>query len=174
MPAHFWPLIWVMCFLFILPFAPPEGQLRGTIWLALTYYALAATLILRDASHRGRLARACWTMGCLAYLIHVACAFQYAHHWSHAEAFEHVRQVGGVGEGIFVSYLFTLLWTADVIWWWAAPAGYAGRSPWFGRALHGFMAFVIFNATVVFETGPVRWFGVALFVWLAVLLTRRS
>ena len=149
---------------------------RNTIRLALAYYALAATLMLRlrpvgwsAATSSGRLARACWTLACLAYLLHVACAFHYAHHWSHAEAYEHVRQAGGVGEGIFVSYLFTLLWTGDVIWWWTAPAGYARRFPWIDRLLHGFMLFVIFNATVVFEFGPVRWAGTALFVWLAVV-----
>src|SRR5437667_407857 len=78
-------------------------------------------------------------------------------------AVAHPRAVSGVGEGIYVSHLFTLLWSADVAYGWLRPDRYAGRSPWFGRLLHGFMAFVIFNATVVYETGPIRWAGVLLF-----------
>lgn len=114
-----------------------------------------------------------WTAAWLGYLIHVALAFDYVHNWSHAHAFEHTREVGGVGEGIYVNYLFTLLWTADVLWWWLAPAAYAGRSPWLDRLLHGFMLFVIFNATVVFASGFSRWGGVALLVWLALLAAWR-
>jgi len=94
-------------------------------------------------------------------------AFHYAHHWSHAEAVEATRLRSGVGEGIYVSHLFTLLWTADVLWWWLRPRGYAARSPWVDRVLHGFMLFVIFNGTVVFEDGLIRWAGILLFVALA-------
>jgi hypothetical protein len=59
-----------------------------------------------------------------------------------------------------------------VLWWWIAPARYQSRSPWIDRLLHGFMLFIVFNSMVVFETGPIRWAGVALFVvlplaWLA-------
>ena len=163
-------------------FPPDHGFLiRGTVCVSLGYYALAATLMLRlrladwaATTSSGRLARTCWTLACLAYLIHVAFAFHYIHHWSHAEAFEHVRQAGGVGEGIFVSYLFTLLWTGDVMWWWIAPLSYAGRSVWIDRALHGFMAFVIFNGTVVFASGFIRWAGVAMFIWLVWLWASRG
>ncbi len=142
--------------------------------LALLYYAAAASLMLllrKDdwaaTSARGRLARCCWTLAWAAYVIHVAMAFHYAHHWSHADAVEATRQRSGVGEGIYVSYLFTLLWTTDVSWWWLRPRGYAARSPWVDRVLHGFMVFVIFNGTVVFEGGVIRWAGVVLFVGLA-------
>ena len=67
-------------------------------------------------------------MGCVAYLGHVYSAFQFYHGWSHASAFEETarqtRETVGweVGEGLFVSYFFTLVWLADVIWWWLAGA----------------------------------------------------
>jgi hypothetical protein len=61
-----------------------------------------------------------------------------------------------MGEGLYISYLFTLLWTADVAWWWLAPQRYARRSNWVGRSLHVFMAFMIFNGTVIFESGGTR------------------
>ncbi len=149
---------------------------RYTVRLSLLYYAMAATmmLLLRKPewfalSGRGRLARWCWTLAWSSYLVHLAMAFHHYHHWSHADAVEHTRAVSGLGEGIYFSHLFTLLWSADVAGWWLWPGRYARRSPWIDRGLHGFMAFIIFNGTVVYETGLIRWCGVALFVELAIV-----
>lgn len=151
-----------------------DNLIRNTIWLALVYYAAAAWLMLylergdwSCPTAPGRLARSLWTLGSLAFLVHVGMAFHYAHGWSHAAAVRHTEEVSGVGEGIYVSYLFTLAWTLDALWWWLWPARYAARSPWLDRLLHGFMAFVIFNGTVVFEEGATRWAGVAMFAALA-------
>src|SRR5262249_19834901 len=120
-------------------------------------------------SARARLARWLWTLAWAAYLVHVGVAFQYVHHWSHAEAVQHTRDVSGFGEGIYFSHLFTVVWSADVLSWWLWPARHASRPGWVGRALHGYMAFIVFNATVVFETGWIRWAGVVLFAGLIVL-----
>jgi hypothetical protein len=95
------------------------------------------------------------------------------HHWSHADAYRHTEEVSGVGWGIFVSHLFTLLWTADVAWWWLSPASHAIRPAWITRGLHGFMAFIIFNGTVVYEEGPIRYFGLAMFAVLGTALVWR-
>jgi hypothetical protein len=152
---------------------------RNTVRLALLFYApaIALMLCLRPdewaASGRGQFARCCWSLACLAYLIHVGIAFHYFHHWSHAEAVAHVEARSGFGQGIFVSYLFTLLWALDVLWWWASPARYATRPAWIDRSLHAFMLFVTFNATVVYETGPIRWAGLVMFAALAVVLLVR-
>jgi hypothetical protein len=157
-----------------------DDLVRNTVRLSLLYYAIALNLMLmlRPAdwparTPRGRLARGCWTLAWLTYLVHLAMAFQFYHNWSHAAAMEHVRSVSGVGEGIFVSHLFTLVWTADVLFWWLRPDTYARRSPWIGRALHAFMLFVVFNGTVVYEEGPIRWAGVAMFAELAALVWMR-
>src|SRR5260370_12959445 len=96
-------------------------------------------------------------------------AFHYCHHWSHDAAVGHVRDVSGFGQGIYVSHAFSLFWTLDVAYWWLQPRGYALRSPWFGRLLHGFMAFMVFNSTVVYEQGFIRWAGVVLFAVLGPL-----
>jgi hypothetical protein len=121
------------------------------------------------ATIRGRLARWCWTWAWVAYVVHLGMAFHYFHGWSHAEAVEHVRRVSGFGPGIYFSHLFTLVWTVDVAAWWLWPARYADRNPWFDRLLHGFMLFMIFNGTIVYETGFIRWAGSVLFVVLGVL-----
>jgi hypothetical protein len=151
---------------------------KWTIWAALLGYAGGATGLLL-ARHRREWwppARIAWTLGCCAYLAHVYCAFEFYHGWSHASAFEETarqtRETVGweVGEGLFVSYAFTLVWPADVIWWWLAGAeNYSRRSSAVIIALHAFFFFIIFNATVVFESGATRWLGMALCGGLATI-----
>ncbi len=150
-----------------------DDRTRDTVRLALVYYGLAASLMPWLAGEdwaartgRGRLARWCWTFGWATYLVHVLLAFHYQHHWSHAEAVRHTEAVSGFGPGIYASHLFTVLWTADVAWWWLAAARYARRPAWVGWLWHGYLLFVIFNATVVYEAGLIRWAGVALLGWL--------
>jgi hypothetical protein len=157
---------------------PGDAVTRYTVRVALLYYGGAASLMLllqRDewagGTWRGRLARCCWTLAWAAYLVHLAMAFQHVDRWSHTAAVARTQQRTGFGEGIYVSHLFTMLWTTDVAWWWLRPARYAARPAWVDWSLHGFMAFVVFNGTVVFERGFIRWAGVGLFavltgVWL--------
>ncbi len=160
--------------------APGDDLIRNTIRLALAYWFLAANLLLvlqpadwPAATPRSSLARTCWTLAWAAYVVHVGMAFHYYHGWSHADAVRHTEEVSGFGPGIYVSHLFTLLWGADVLFWWLRPKRYAARSPWIDRVLHGFLVFVIFNGTVVYESGPIRWVGAAAFVELAVMFFRR-
>jgi len=153
---------------------PGELLTRNSIRLALAYYALAIVFMLtlrpRDwaaSSQRGRRARWCWTLALVAYLCHVGMAFHYYHGWSHAHAVAHTAERSGWGEGIYVSHIFGLLWTLDVLSWWLRPLGYADRPAWMGGLLHGFMVFMVFNGAVVYEPGPIRWVGAALFALLA-------
>jgi hypothetical protein len=159
---------------------PEEAVTRYTVRAALLYYAAAVMLMLclqaadwPAATPRGRLARFLWTLAWLAYVVHQVAAFGGYHHGSHAAAVEHTRQRSGFGAGIYFSHLFTLLWTADVAWWWLRPRAYAERSPWLDGVLHGYMLFIIFNATVVFEEGLIRWAGVALCAGLATVWCAR-
>jgi hypothetical protein len=128
--------------------------------------------------------RGIWTLGCLLFVLHVVCAFRFYHHWSHADAFavtaRRTEEMLGMrfGEGIYFSYLFTLLWTGDVLWQWLAPQSYRQRGAWIVAALLGYMAFIAFNGAVIFEGGITRWVGMpvtaALVVgWLAVWLRSR-
>jgi hypothetical protein len=177
-------IVWIFL-MALLPAVWPSADrgselIRYTIRLSLVHYFIAAILLLRakitdwKANTRIiRLARGCWTLAWLIYVIHVALAFHYAHRWSHADAMQHTQDVSGVAEGIFVSHLFTLLWMTDVLSWWLRPDWYAGRPAWIDRTLHGFMVFIIFNGTVIFESGFVRWFGAIMFGVLALLAGQR-
>jgi hypothetical protein len=153
-----------------------DALTRNTIRLALAWYAVAVACMFtmtsddwRSTTATGRQVRWCWTWAVVCFLVHVGMAFQFYHHWSHAAAFERTRQVSGFGEGIYVSYAFTGLWTADAAWWWLWPLGYARRPAWIHRGWHIFMAFVVFNGMVVFEVGWIRWAGVIMFTVLAMV-----
>jgi hypothetical protein len=156
--------------------SPSHGdeRTRNTVRLALVYYAAAVTLMMclgpaewLAVAGWGRIARWCWTLSWASFLVHLGMAFHYYHHWSHADAVAHTEEVSGFGPGIWFSHLFTLLWTADVAYWWLWSQRYAVRSPWIDRLLHGYLAFIVFNATVVYEEGGIRWAGVLLFAELA-------
>ena len=106
-----------------------DALTRNTVRLSLAWYAMGLCLMMRLAAGdwsarttRGRFARDCWTWALVCFLVHLAMAFHFYHHWSHAHAFERTRQVSGVGEGVYISYLFTALWAADVACWWLRPA----------------------------------------------------
>lgn len=141
-----------------------DDRTRYTVRVALLYYAAACTLWLTGLD---RPARLCWALGLIAYLIHLGTAFHYYHGWSHAAAVAHTKERSGFGEGIYVSHLFTLVWLADVAASWAAPMWYKTRPRWLVAAVHGFMLFVAFNATVVYETGFIRWAGLGTVLVLA-------
>jgi hypothetical protein len=147
---------------------------RNAIRLSLIWYAATLFALIKidpqdwlQNSAAVRLARGFWSCGLLLYLAHFALAFHFYHHWSHDDAFARTRQISGQGEGIYVSYLFTIVWIADVLWWWAAPQAYALRSRWVDRMLHGFMLFIVFNGTIVFEAGLLR--ATAIVMFLAVV-----
>ena len=52
------------------------------------------------------------------------------------------RGAGGPvwGGGLYLNYLFTAVWVADVLCWWRGLAWYAARPRWLDLALHGFLA----------------------------------
>ena len=143
---------------------------------------VAMALYVASLASRCRLpiwSRLAWTAGCLAFLLHVACAFEYYHHWSHVEAYEATaRQTADVvgldwGGGLYVNYAFTLLWLADVCWWWIDTESYLARPLLIEWGVQGFLGFIAFNATVVFATGFSRWFGSVACVLPAVILICR-
>jgi hypothetical protein len=142
------------------------------------FAAVAVGVASRDPALVGVLGapevRLLYTWGCGMCLLHVAVAFHVAHAWSHNAAWEHVDQTGGFGAGLYANYLFVAVWVADVIWAWVSLGCYLNRPRWVSWCVHGFMAFMVFNATVVFGTGVRRYFGAMLFAALGVLLVRAA
>lgn len=126
-----------------------------------------------------RLARWLWTIGGLFLWLHVACAFEHFHAWSHASALaQTARDTAAVtgfdwGGGLWINYFVMLLWAGDVVWWWLAPLSHQARGRAWEIAWQGGLAFIVFNALVVFKTGPLRWTGLLLSAALLTLAIRR-
>lgn len=116
-----------------------------------------------------------WTFGCALLLVHIAVAFHLGHGWSHAHAWEHTREVGGYGNGVFVNYAFAAAWYADAFWALAAFDSYRNRPRWLNWGVHGFLAFVVFNAAIVFGSWESRRAFVVMFLLvIAFMLLSRS
>jgi hypothetical protein len=73
------------------------------------------------------------------------------------------------GGGLFVNYAVAILWISDLAWWWiAGVSSYRRRAWWLVLIWHGFLIFIIFNATVVFTNGLTRWIGLLVSLCLCV------
>jgi hypothetical protein len=152
---------------------PGEWLTRGTVWLALTLYVAGESTI----TWRGRelCAAARWlnTVGCAAFLAHVAAAFHFYHHWSHATAYAATaRQTAEFsgwnwGGGLYINYDFALVWLGETIWSWANPNSYLHRTNWMTWIVRGFFLFMMFNGAVIFVRGGMKWFGLILCLALA-------
>jgi len=177
-----------------------------TIRAALVCYAAYVALCLANnktlTTSMPNLARAIWTAGCGLFVVHVACAFHFYHHWSHQAAWQktadETRLLIGVafGDGIYFSYLFLVLWVADVVWLWsfrspatigslhfrsarsatAVPPHIAGRrrTPTWRLAVHGFLLFIAVNGAIIFEGGVTRAVGVPVVLLLTGLAVWRA
>src|SRR6266849_9648535 len=141
-----------------------DALTRWTIRVAL---ALAVAALAARIGHRNRSARLAWTVGCLAYLAHIVCAFHFYHDWSHSHAYAATARDTAAefgldwGGGLYFNYAFTLVWIVDVLWWWVHPATYETRPRWVNVAVYGFFVFMAFNGAVVFASNPIRWFSLA-------------
>lgn len=158
-----------------------EFLTRITIWASLAGYALGAAYLVSRRPHRlESAARLAWTAGCLSLIAHAILALKYFHGWSQSDAWvETARQTAEVfsiywGGGLIINYTLILVWLADVVWWWARPESHRNRPRIIDRIWQGFLLFIIFNATVVFKTGPLRWIGAALCAGLIILWWRES
>jgi hypothetical protein len=150
-----------------------EWLTRGAVWLALSLYLGAE--MLKIARHRDAWPAARWlnSFACAAFLAHVAFAFHFYHAWSHSAALaDTARQTAELigwnwGGGLYLNYLFALVWLGEVVWSWAQPNGYRQRLMWLTWTVRGFFLFMIFNGAVVFVPGAPRWFGAVLCLSLA-------
>lgn len=140
------------------------------IYLSLLCYLLG--VVCWVSGQRGRRYRILWTTGCVALLVHAAFAFHFYHGWSHADAVEltaeQTASIIGVrfGEGIWFSYLLMLIWAVDVSILWSSSAAETSGTGCFSQFVHGYAFFILFNGTVVFEDGWIRWAGIVGTLWI--------
>ena len=114
-----------------------------------------------------RQSRSWWTAGAVLTVIHSIAAFGVFYGWSHETARRLTAQqtatLTGVdfAGGIYVNYLFLLVWLGDAAWWWGSPHTYAMRPGALSLAIRGFIFFVIVNGAVIFADGLARLVGIA-------------
>ncbi|HYE78942.1 MAG TPA: hypothetical protein VEI97_13235 [bacterium] len=156
---------------------PPGALLtHASAAVAFLAYLLAVALQLRPASESAHTVqnRLAWTLAFLLLIVHVLCAFHFIHHWSHADAFAATaRQTAALtgvnsGSGLWVNYALIAVWLLDLIWRWASPTSHQSRPRLVTISLHAFLAFIWFNATVIFGHGLIRW--LSLIAWILLLL----
>ena len=148
-----------------------------TIYVSLLSYLLA--VVCWVTGYRSGRYRQLWSLGCIFLWAHALCAFHFHHHWSHADAVkltaERTEAVIGVpyGQGIWASYFLLIIWLVDVVQLWRNHDG-ATSGAWrhFSFGVHAYAFFILFNGTVVFEDGIVRWAGIVGTLWLGRLAWR--
>lgn len=155
----------------------PTGEIltKATVWTSIIAYTIGSLVFALRRARSDCLTRLLWTFACASLIAHYIFAFQFYHSWSHNSAYlDTARQTNEVfsinwGGGVFINYAVLLVWIVDVSWWWLAGLdAYRGRPSWITFSWHGFLIFIIFNATVVFENGIQRWLGLLLCLILCV------
>ena len=102
-----------------------------------------------------------WSGAWLLCVLHVVCAFQFRHHWVHSAALQHTAEmterVVGInwGGGLYINYVFLICWGVSSVRSLRILGHPSLRRPVFETYMHGFAAFMMFNATAVF--GPWWW-----------------
>jgi hypothetical protein len=148
-----------------------------TIWLALV--AFAAAEAGRRPAFSGR-APARWLdavslAGVALLIVHIALAYAARHGWSHDAAVRataaQTAAVYGLdwGGGIYVNYLFALIWALDAWQWSVSSAAAAARPAAIRWALRAFCGVIIVNGAVIFVPGPRRFLGIAVvlaIIWI--------
>ena len=142
-----------------------------SIWLAVAGWGIVMFGRCRGRKLPGALA--IWVTGWFAFVVHVISAFATSYRWSHgvalAETARQTRDLTGFdsGIGLWMNYLFGAIWVVDAVRWAATGEAVAtGRWKWPHRSMHLFLAFMVFNGTVVFASGATRVFGILIFVFL--------
>ncbi len=159
-----------------------EFLTRGTIWVSIMGYVIGSVIFAYPSRRSERLdsaTRAIWTIACASLIAHFVSAFQFYHGWSHAAAYEdtarQTRELFGLnwGGGVFINYALLIVWMIDIAWWWRSGLdSYRKRPLPLLVAWHGFLIFIIFNATLVFGDGMVRWMGLVICLMLMLAWVR--
>ena len=165
-----------------------EFLTRATIWVSIVGYAIGSVIFAasRRRPEWDSAVRMVWTIACASLIAHFISAFHFYHGWSHAAAYEDTaRQTNELfglnwGGGVFINYALLLVWMIDVGWWWRSGLDSYRKRPW-GLVVvwHGLLMFIIFNATVVFGDGVVRWIGLAvilllIFSWIVLFARHKN
>jgi hypothetical protein len=134
------------------------------VWLSLSAFAAGELAKARQLAGAWSISAA----GAILMAVHIVLAMAVRHEWSHALAVEQTaRQTNDMfglnwGGGLYVNYVFAIVWMAELFVWRQWPEGYAKRPGWITWLLRGFYFVIVLSAAVVFATGWRRWMGAAI------------
>jgi hypothetical protein len=156
---------------FHVPGQMDSGELltRSTVWMALScYVASELSMAIRPGRERASVSWLLNAAGCVFFFAHVVFAFHYYYHWSHAAAYaETARQSKEMtgwdsGDGLYVNYIFAIVWICEVVWARIAPIRYSSRTKIWSWTIRAFFLFMIFNGAFIFVRSEYRWLGLML------------
>ncbi len=116
-----------------------------------------------------------WLMGALFAFAHSLGSLMTFHHGSQAAALEstaeQTQQLLGFrfGAGLYVNYLFVVVWLADAVFRLLAPTRYLSLPVWYRHTVIGFLVFIAINGAIVFKSGPIRVIGIGCVCLLGIL-----
>lgn len=151
---------------------------------ALLYWMIWLSLIAFAAGElaKSRHLAGAWSISATGAILlagHIVLAMAVRHGWSHASALEATAQqtnemfgLNWAG-GVYVNYVFAVVWIAELFVWRQWPEGYASRPDWIRWSLRGFYFVILVSAAVIFASDWRRLMGAALVaVVLASWITR--
>ena len=156
----------------------------ASLWaIRVAMVIMAAVLIaeFRGATATNRMIAWLWRSGALFAIAHSVGSLMTFHHGSQAAALEstaaQTEQLLGFrfGAGLYVNYLFVVVWLADAALRLIAPSRYALLPTWYRTLVIGFLVFIAINGAIVFKTGWIRMVGIGCVCMLGMLkLARRT
>lgn len=156
-----------------------------TVRLAVLCWFAFAWILIGELPRRGSLekpkterrvsqiARWLWILATALLAIHIVTAFAFFHQWSHAVAATHTaertEEFTGLywSGGIWLNYLLLVVCLYEAHFWFWNPNKILARDQRWNWIVYGFVLFMVFNAGVVFVTGPARWVNLTGFLFLS-------
>lgn len=133
----------------------------------LCYATVAFLRLSRQDANRVKLIRTIWTAGWAFLVAHLVFAMFAVHGGSWSAAYDHTTErtyqaVGWRwGGGLWINFLTTAVWGIDVGRLWIKKGTLQRTIAW-DLACQTYLAFMMFNATVVFGSRPAQIAGVAI------------
>jgi len=130
---------------------------------------------LRGARTTGPLIAWVWLLGAMFAMAHSWGALMTFHHGSQEAALEstaeQTEQLLGFrfGLGLYVNYLFVVVWLGDAAFRLLAPKRYILLPNWYRHSVIGFLVFIAINGAIVFKSGWIRIIGVGCVCLLGIL-----
>jgi hypothetical protein len=156
-----------------------ETAARLSAWPALLCYAAALALwMLPRNSRRDVLIRGIWAAGWLSLVLHIGIAMWLVHDGSWDAAYDHTaRRTQAAtgwnwGGGVWFNLLTASVWGIHVFWTWIRAKAISRRTSLVDWVCQIYLAFMMFNATVVFGTRPAQIAGGLICVGLAIIAVR--